>query len=131
MKANELRLGNCIRQEGKDYQLDENSLIDILDHWKIFKKVLFQPIPITKEWLEKFGFELWDINPPKWVLHNIIDGTSDFEITLQDGKAYASIDDNACCWAKELHVHHLQNLYYSLVGEELMMNIIDDDYYHK
>ena len=80
-------------------------------------------IPLTAEWLLKFEFECWFDGALKkfYVLHNVIDGTSDFEVTLQDGKAYPSIDENCIYWRKEFHVHQLQNLYFALTGEELLM----------
>lgn len=78
-------------------------------------------IPITEEWLLKFGFECWLEKPNGgfYVLHNVIDGTSDFEVTLEGGEAYPSIDENCIYWGKTLYVHQLQNLYFALTGNEL------------
>lgn len=76
-----------------------------------------EPIPLTEDWLLKFGFEEW--HEHYFVLHNVIDGTSNFEVTLENGKAYPSIDDTCIYWRKNCYVHDLQNLLFALTGYEL------------
>jgi hypothetical protein len=71
------------------------------------------PIPLTEEWLLKFGFEL-DIED---------DGYS-------KGKYKVSVSDEGCIFfiydsyypieiCEFKHTHQLQNLYFALTGEEL------------
>ena len=46
---------------------------------------MFEPITLTEEWLVKFEFENWgndEYGYTRYVLHNVIDGTSDFEIHI-------------------------------------------------
>jgi hypothetical protein len=145
MEANELRIGNLIYLKGSDQRyepLNENTIAEIwaVDCYytealesegnisasignQIIKDVInnYTPIPLTDEWLLKFGFEDWGKDAEgirKFVLHNAIDGTSDFEVTFEH-RVFASIDGDCCCWSKLLYVHQLQNLYFALTGEEL------------
>lgn len=125
MKAEELRIGNFI---GRRYgaRLLENEC-DILDLKEILKKtstVEFYPIPLTEEWLVKFGFEVvsdrQDMNR-KWY--------KTFELKTPVLSISYYYDINFWCFDYEIgygnnevelkHVHQLQNLYHSLVGKEL------------
>lgn len=130
MKANELRIGNYVYDRG-------NKILKI-DYWErkdmIAQKVVvggfvghpftedvefLKPIPLTEEWLLKFGFE--DIRE----LDNI------------DFKEYRMINEysfcvqfpcgvEAHCYAGNYpiaikYLHQLQNLYFALTGKELTM----------
>lgn len=102
MKANELRIGNLVRLREHDafiqieqYQLCESELINV------------QPIPLTEEWLLKFGFD--DLGTYGY-------GRGNFHICLHENEFYFSIN-NRKVFIK--HVHQLQNLYFALTGEEL------------
>ena len=79
-----------------------------------------EPITITDEWLRKFDFEYCDDGV--YVLFNTIDGTSNFEVVLEkSGRAYASIDGECTYWGKGFYIHQLQNLYFALTGNELII----------
>ena len=54
MKASELRLGNLVKIGGEINQLELCDFVDIHEHKTIWQ---YEPIPITEEWLLKFGFE--------------------------------------------------------------------------
>lgn len=114
MKANELRIGNYINGGGcprivisieKDGCISEpidNSTVD-------FSKGI-EPIPLTEEWLVKFGWELTPLNA-SFKRYNRKSGFMIIEV----------YDDNKF-WAEYIYVkyvHQLQNLYFSLTGEEL------------
>jgi hypothetical protein len=97
MKANELRIGNYLEMLGKVrkiecisnlparkemYWLTCENMIDI-------KIIHFKPIPLTEDWLLRFGFENWGRGSlyanehevyDRYVLHNALDGTSNFEV---------------------------------------------------
>ena len=109
MKASELRIGNFVYQEQTidDLEIVEAGLGTLVN------ALCLKPIPLTEEWLIKFGFEYCDMR-----------------------KEYRF--DNYCCvtlWASGLidftieniehfevsvkYVHELQNLYFALTGEEL------------
>jgi hypothetical protein len=101
MEARELRIGNLlITSSGTIVEVTESTIRGVRLNYLDIK-----PIPLTEEWLLKFGFE---------------DDNAFFKnrITLykQDGIFWCDllwdcIDVN--------YVHQLQNLYYALTGEEL------------
>ena len=98
-----------------------------------------EPIPLTEEWLvDKLGFEIWDNSGrhtnefedyKRYVLHNVMDGTSNFEVhyitsNYGDKPEYsyiASIDEderiNSCVDLE--YIHQLQDIYKVFIGEEL------------
>ena len=109
MKATELRIKNFIKQGAKEYILDHNSLIDILDYDKVYHEVLFQPIPLTEEWLLKFDFhELEDGNLRNGML-----------IVTKNSKGELTITIRLIMIKSIKYVHQLQNLYFALTGTEL------------
>lgn len=120
MKANELRIGNFVlfAEEGTEFKVNEISeegLWVINDEEKTWIELdCFEPIPLTEEWLLKFGFEKVDNNWQKeWLLlHvNLKTGTIDFLLNEPySGKMRVTILES---------VHQLQNLIYALTGEEL------------
>ena len=75
------------------------------------------PIPITEEWLERFGF-----NPeyPCWYMDDIpffIEQLDDqFRVSFEGSGGYA--------WNQKINsLHQLQNLYFALTGEELNIEL--------
>ena len=131
IKANELRLGNLltlndkVRQElfnneiharNKYFKVltiysdgdilleldDENVEIDIKD---------IEPIPLTEEWLLKLGFKRF---PWGLVIGELLfkDDLKCNELTLEIGNGFR---------VKNKHVHQLQNLYFALTNEELII----------
>lgn len=89
------------------YPLGKN--ITEIEDLVMFDLDLIAPIPLTVEWLKRFGFKrnmggLWtngiSIRNP---IENI------FELRVSDGFGYINIR----------YVHQLQNLFYSLTGQEL------------
>ena len=122
MKATELRIGNWVRwnyeesSEGNVYPVEYGyELDDIKNNPNIVK-----PIPLTEEWLIRFGFELdkeYDEG-----------GLVDYRLTLMKN----SLEFVSFWNSEELnginqpqtrvdvkHVHQLQNLYFALTGQEL------------
>jgi hypothetical protein len=116
MNAEELRIGNWVKLP-KDKVGDELEAPITAIGIKIqSEEDCYEPIPITEEWLEKFGFVLdegeWHIPPFevcikyheitgfRFCLHNEVDGTLTFV-------------------RKVKYIHQLQNLYYALTGKEL------------
>jgi hypothetical protein len=83
----------------------------------------FDPIPLTEEWLLKFGFKkerhfdliVYAIHPTDGILRSLL------AIAYhEDGEHFCNINDK---WIpnKIKHVHQLQNLYFALTGEELII----------
>jgi hypothetical protein len=115
MKANELRIGNKFYlpngEVGTVSYHEIRLMIVALD------KPNYQPIPLTEEWLLKFGFE---INRQTKKENNIWRCYSEegfFEVE-QIGDGFF-LDDNDCYGTELNYVHQLQNLYFALTSEEL------------
>jgi hypothetical protein len=128
MKANELRIGNYIALiqsgdlieqieainntdwfgQGKQYWLETNNCEGEL--LKIFK-----PIPLTEEWLLKFGFQKESNN---WMELNIC---HDWVYLYWERLAglEISVNKHSLMQPHILYVHELQNLYFALTGQEL------------
>jgi hypothetical protein len=71
-------------------------------------------IPLTPEWLERLGWQVVDqgSGPYYW-----LEKQCWFHIHLSaDGSLFANFNNNAI---PVNHLHQLQNLYYTLTGEEL------------
>lgn len=132
MKATDLRIGNII--EEKDYSdqwrqttvytLDEERVNMTYDADGCREFVQTRPIPISEEWLLKFGFwEKYKSSCNRWYKRaqhlnagcEIID-PEDEETEKLTGKFYYNNSDGQI---DILYVHQLQNLYFALTGEEL------------
>ncbi len=111
MKASELRIGNWVDLVGSNssFQIDtiyDNELSGI------------EPIPLTEEWLERFGFDSialgYELDDRFITLRpeDDIDGGFDVFIMTADMEQpkYITYID---------YVHQLQNLYHALTGQEL------------
>jgi hypothetical protein len=107
IKANELRLGNLVYP---DMSYPEPIKVCAKD----FEDTLhLNPIPLTEEWLLKFGFVE-------------IDTFDDHCYYLQkcDLGLDRSFQPYGIGFITELkHVHQLQNLYFALTGEELKIEL--------
>jgi len=121
IQANELRIGNWVLNKryksgykmqiesigefGLNVEVGYDGLNPIIDDDCGFNEC--EPIPLTEEWLLKFGFEIHEdgyitcSNGYQWILH--LDNEFEFE-------ALKII---------VLYVHQLQNLYFALTNEEL------------
>jgi len=118
MKANELRIGNWV------YLTDKEKVWEILDGHEIDEcddNLSVDPIPLTEEWLFKFGFTEQESDIPTFakVFGQIIE--DDYEHCLIINK---DIDDNffAIVMGVKIifkYVHQIQNFYFVLSEEEL------------
>ena len=114
MKTSELRIGNWVDQPNEGV----TKVTSILNDLQIKTETGYvdkycRSIPLTEEWLVRFGFEKpahswcgdkfhlsnWDKYPDCWCV--------------------ALNKNNAILVDKLKHVHQLQNLYFALTGEEL------------
>jgi hypothetical protein len=142
MEAKELRIGNYVqtipfdyliyeiasiehsvrfRMEG-DYYLWVNSIskqektgtpINQKGNWSI---ETFAPIQLTGEWLLKFGFKkLAENKEYKQISYSINNGK--FILTTLNNSFYVIYSNS-----EYKYVHQLQNLYFTLIGEELKIN---------
>ena len=116
MNAKELRVGNIV------YPFDDIGLVNDKTIFRDFIKVTYkdfentlslQPIPLTEEWLVKFGF-LLDLHHHRRLTYSLNRITT----YMQDGVFWCDILYD-CLEIK--HVHQLQNLYFSLTNKELKL----------
>lgn len=130
MKANELRVGNYYTtgievkgsREAKLNLMDDRMVQLTLDHLLVLSGIpewLFaiHPIPLTEEWLKKFGLKneiTLDEDQEEhavWRLGNfiLIDEWNSGHYTPHEDSTY-----------RIEYVHQLQNLYFALTGKEFI-----------
>lgn len=118
MKPNELRIGNWYNWRGGD-ALDEgyNEQMKGSDYAELlFNPERFRAIPLTEEWLLKFGFENnFSSFFEKRLIHT---PTAKISISI-DFNSYEVCQSGCGFQAKIRNVHQLQNLYFALTGKEL------------
>lgn len=120
MEANELRLGNYVF-DGLGNLTEVTAKMIVEQHQSdIASCIYLQPIPLTEQWLIDFGFEKVnsssELHLKKGFFHWY---SSTKSIVLEfdsgiNGDCYDFFLDDNCD-----KVHQLQNLYFSLTGEEL------------
>lgn len=121
MKAEELRIGNLVL-----YQGDPKIIVGITEEHPYIDDITFdyldwdeiKPIPLTEEWLLNLGFTT---DPKHHVLCYDL-GLLSIELPNKfhsSGRAYF----NSWAILNEMpkHVHQLQNLYFALTGQELVI----------
>jgi hypothetical protein len=111
MEENELRIGNWVLSPTQGE-------IQIENGWQIDEGEEVNPIPLTEEWLERFGFDEIEMSIP--VAYKTKSG---FRIK-EDQRGYWMQYKYGTVIIK--HVHQLQNLYFALTGEELTIKKIDN-----
>jgi hypothetical protein len=129
MEAKELRIDNYVNigLKSSDLRTDYDAitasgLMDLQVN-KESSSFTYEPIPLTEEWLVKFGFtkdkkhtKCCDLKLENdFYLQGIGYGKSNFkyEVILTDS------NDNELTLVK--HVHQLQNLYFALTNKELKL----------
>lgn len=134
MKNTELRIGNIINCFGIKMVVGINTTITIQEKTSkgnyVNEKVSLQslnlePISLTEEWLLKFGFNT-DYN--KGYI-GIDVNNSDFVLTepkvmhsQQEDYAYQFNTGYLSRYKKFKYVHELQNFFYAITGEELVLS---------
>ena len=111
MTTRELRIGNLVKRLNDLKKIDLSDLECISEGSKIYSG-----IPLTEEWLLKFGFK-------KQYSNYIIEAGDYFHSVKKDGEEwiYSYDESDACCYELRSikHVHQLQNLYFALNDKEL------------
>jgi hypothetical protein len=119
IKANELRIGNLVKYDNCvkviDVINDSKNIVEFEDGDTVYAVFHCQPIPLTEEWLLKFGFV--DKNytlelkaKRKTIVFNW------FSKVVSTGKRSGYYSRK---YRHIKYVHQLQNLYFALTGEEL------------
>ncbi len=124
IQANELRIGNSVARKSNGSRcIVTTYLIDDIERGRHD----YKPIPLTEEWLERFGCSVkkvesknfFTLDADKWQYYHIwkvmpkmvANKAWAFRILNKEGKEYELYSIK--------HVHQLQNLYFALTGTEL------------
>ena len=113
MDARELRIGNWVVKSNLDQSIDKDYQMKAHD-FKEWHNSQYEPIFLTEDWLVKFGFEEHGMAIRK-------DVTTFLELCWIKGDSFRlqTIESGFTESANCQYVHSLQNLYFSLCGEEL------------
>lgn len=117
-QVNEMRIGNIMLDEEHNIVKVERINSDRIHEYvmvsqnngKIYPSNVYK-IPITEEWLKKFGY--------------IKDNETDYRWFLLDGSIAFDLDDyrvrisDSWEFEKKMYVSDMQNLFFALTGEEL------------
>jgi hypothetical protein len=143
MDARELRIGNFIQRRdlGNEtirwetvLELRKNKIHTSGPIMVINDYSDVEPIPITEEWLLKFGFEKqidYQQREEEWGILSKSNQRMALGIYNHTGEKYLDYwcatfrEDVGCGWSdlNDIeYVHQLQNLYFALTGEELSIN---------
>ena len=120
MKATELRIGNWV-EGNKPFQVKGGDLNLGELHEKLKEEPRWKPIPLTEEWLERFGFEKrfekrYSFTSKDGVFHSI---NIEYDLVAKCVDLSIGQSDHHRLIDHIKHVHQLQNLYFALTGEEL------------
>jgi hypothetical protein len=132
MKANQLRIGNKVKSKYTNGNPNKWVVVTVTaEHIKTcndFPK-WFKPIALTEEWLFRMGFKVNEIETVCYLLkkqtkeeHTIYGIISDEDNFYGFYQGHSSAIDDWDSWTILKYVntvHELQNLYFSLTGEEL------------
>ena len=132
MEAKDLRIGNWFLADTEENNFKQINANEILDFNDDPLDDYYKPIPLTEDWLLKFGFE-------KVIYESDDFGyETNYELDIK-GVGYISYSDDFSCalfgskessknelgflpnWDNCKYVHQLQNLYFALTGEELTL----------
>jgi hypothetical protein len=111
MKAKELRIGNYYNNNGEIKQITPN---DILQVWES-ERIWCKSIPLTEEWLVKFGFKHFADGQYEKIFENL-DFNWDKECGLY---IFLRTQEDTIEASHIKHVHQLENLYFALTNQEL------------
>lgn len=133
MKASELRIGNFVGLNLKEFPENYFTVFEVANSNMVvqdgltphgfrdlsyFDAELLEPIPLTEEWLLKFGF--------------VDDNGSFYKIPVGGSELFINPENGMVVWIERNnnvfnnpalieYVHQLQNLYFALTGEELYL----------
>jgi len=116
MKASELRIGNLVKINGIELALTSDLFCLVVDG----QTAPPEPIPLTEELLLKFGFS----KSNDYLYLEFKNGNISFNDELKNGVSLCV--GEYCTRGSEfdniIYVHQLQNLYFALTNDELIIN---------
>ena len=144
MNANELRIGNkfeCMGMIQTVFELCDNTnrgeikqvgyeyIIRCEENENQYKPIEINPIPLTEEWLLRFGFTKgnvcykrgysMDILKTDFYLRPSYSGGFYWGFNISDEKMDCELNDVRAIE----YIHQLQNLIFAITGEELKINL--------
>jgi hypothetical protein len=128
IKASELRIGNLVKYDKRVFEIDiiahefptlntAEFGIGVVDWNNI------EPIPLTEEWLLKFGIDFTSEKEWYHLTFTIKDLLFETSSSIK-GFTYNLCFDNQINFQ---YVHQLQNLYFALTGEELTIKEVNNE----
>ena len=129
MEAKDLRIGNWVDTPNGIKRVSDINI----DGYCFFLQCFIKPIPLTEEWLLKFGFTDYEwctncafikFNQMSMMLRYYNDRWSCTKTRVtKDSKGHKMSSGKDIVKKGFIkHVHQLQNLYHALTGEELKIN---------
>ena len=125
MEANELRIGNLLRDKVSKTELEVIELTKddiatyVIDRSKfpLEKGWGLEPIPLTEEWLKRFGYVIIETNKCVEAFRE------NFRYSIQqvENSEHWFWCDGQTVITNLKYVHQLQNLYFALTNEELTL----------
>lgn len=123
MNAKDLRIGNLVQEDVSG--LSRNGIVNLIKNYRVSIKLPFsnlaidtknlKPIELTEEILEKLGFKNENIN---YVKNNVTIYFYDcWHFDYEDERGFNNVRLTGF-WK----VHQLQNLYFAITGEELVVS---------
>jgi len=119
MRIEELRIGNVVKTIGRPVELSwvvsREDMVEMLYKEELGRfGDVYEGVPLTVEWLKRLGFNQSDV-----VVSEYYKGW--FSVQCNKGILFRCND--GCIDKKRLlYVHELQNLYWCLTGEELVIS---------
>lgn len=126
IKTKELRIGNLIELRTNDDKLVGIEMVKKLEGedfgYGKLPNLDNYPILLTEKWLFDFGFKKGDNKRINDCFYWIMVGSSEFSINPNNGVVWIENKGNVFNNPALIeYVHQLQNLYFALTGEELII----------
>lgn len=123
MKANELRIGNYIKLLNKETTVgelfDDGITTDLDNHSYEYIYDLVEPIPLTEEWLLKFGFVFEDEQHHEYFGSYLRDDLNGYSLIVNKNENKFILRTDVFDLTTISYVHQLQNIFFALTGNEL------------
>ena len=120
MEITELRIGNLIKYANHKGHIGNEYFVDLDILKEIQEGIKYQPIPLTEEWLSKLGFGFVSHKAGQIYYRHRSNG---WTVLHSYGKWHYSTSQSVCLGKELKYVHDLQNLFFSLIGDELELEI--------
>jgi len=133
MKTSELRIGNYLKKDDKVLKISgATKWVVFLEHgFQVFVPEMFvaggvAPIPLTEDWLPRFGFKVDEDKGFDCALdtYHKVYSLNEFNVAIINDKfrLWIEVEEDkyySFAWTVIEYVHQLQNLFYALKREEL------------